>query len=124
VQTVSKSPVRPSSARSDRTQAQTVRPARDIDPKAWLRKDMRRHLAARDIRSVYRLLQRFGVSQRAIAARTGQSQSEISEIIAGLRKVISYDLLERIAVGLDIPRGWMGLAYNVDLADVVSGGAS
>ena len=78
---------------------------------------MRRFLAARDIRAVYRLLQQCGVSQRAIAARTGQSQSEISEIIAGLRRVNSYALLERIAMGLDIPRGWMGLAYDVDLVD-------
>jgi plasmid maintenance system antidote protein VapI len=125
VQTVSKSPVRPSSARSGRPRVQAARRARDhIDPKVWQRKDMRRYLAVRDIGSVYRLLQRFGVSQRAIAARTGQSQSEISEIIAGLRQVISYDLLERIAVGLDIPRGWMGLAYDVDLVDVVSGGSS
>jgi transcriptional regulator with XRE-family HTH domain len=85
---------------------------------------MRRYLAARDIGSVYRLLQRFGMSQRAIAARTGQSQSEISEIIAGQRRVVSYDVLERIAIGLDVPRGWMGLAYDVDLADVVSGGTS
>jgi transcriptional regulator with XRE-family HTH domain len=85
---------------------------------------MRRYLAARDIGSVYRLLQRFGVSQRAIAARTGQSQSEISEIIAGQRQVISYDVLERIALGLEIPRGWMGLAYDVDLVAVGSGGSS
>jgi plasmid maintenance system antidote protein VapI len=125
LQTVSKSPVRPTSARSDRTRPRDVRHPRDhIDPKVWQRKDMRRYLAARDIGSVYRLLQRFGMSQRAIAARTGQSQSEISEIIAGQRRVVSYDVLERIAIGLDVPRGWMGLAYDVDLADVVSGGTS
>jgi plasmid maintenance system antidote protein VapI len=125
VETVSKSPIRPSSARAGRPRTQNARHARDhIDPKVWQRTDMRRYLAARDIGSVYRLLQRFGVSQRAIAARTGQSQSEISEIIAGLRRVISYDLLVRIAIGLDIPRGWMGLAYDVDLADAVLGGAS
>ena len=78
MQTVSKSLVRPSSARPA---AQAARHARGhIDRKVWLRKDMRRYLAVRDIGSVYRLLQRLGVSQRAIAARTGQSQSEISEI--------------------------------------------
>jgi transcriptional regulator with XRE-family HTH domain len=90
----------------------------------WQRKDMRRYLAARDIGSVYRLLQQHGVSQRAIAARTGQSQSEISEIIAGFRQVISYDLLERIAVGLGIPRGWMGLAYDADLVHLAPGGTT
>jgi hypothetical protein len=124
VQTVSKSPVRPISARADRSAVPIKRHARDhIDPKVWQHKDMRRFLAARDIRAVYRLLQQYGVSQRAIAARTGQSQSEISEIIAGFRRVISYDLLERIAIGLDIPRGWMGLAYGVDLVDQAPGGS-
>jgi hypothetical protein len=150
VKTVSKSPVRRPSARAAGPNnrpgspyrlskqveggspvvggppVQEVRHARDhIDPKVWEREDMRRFLAARDIGSVYRLLQRSGVSQRAIAARTGQSQSEISEIIAGHRQVVSYDLLERIALGLGVPRGWMGLAYEHDQVDEpVSGGTS
>jgi transcriptional regulator with XRE-family HTH domain len=72
---------------------------------------MRRALAVRDMRGVYRLLQRYGVSQRAIAMRTGQSQSEVSDILAG-RKVFSYDLLVRIAEGLGVPRGWLGLMYD------------
>jgi transcriptional regulator with XRE-family HTH domain len=59
---------------------------------------------------VYRLLQRFGVAQRRIAALTDQSQSEVSEIIAGRRVVVSFDVLARIAEGLGVPRGWMGLA--------------
>jgi transcriptional regulator with XRE-family HTH domain len=78
----------------------------------WQRKDMRRFLARREIGGVFRILQLVGVSQRAIAARTGQSQSEVSEIIAGYRQVASYDLLVRIADGLGVPRGWMGLAYG------------
>jgi transcriptional regulator with XRE-family HTH domain len=88
------------------------------------REDMRRFLAARDIGWVYRLLQRSGVSQRAIAARTGQSQSEISEIIAGYRQVVSYELLERIALGLGVPRGWMGLAYDHGVVDEPAPGGS
>src|SRR5215468_6872473 len=98
-----------------------VRPTRDelgqskhwVDPLIWAREDMRRALAERDIRTVYKLLQRFGVSQRRIAARTEQSQSEVSEIIAG-RRVIAYDVLVRIADGLGVPRGWMGLALLPD----------
>jgi hypothetical protein len=78
----------------------------------WLRADMRRRLCERDIAGVYRLLQAHGVSQRAIAARTGQSQSEVSEILAGRRQVVAYDVLVRIADGLGVPRGWMGLAYD------------
>jgi transcriptional regulator with XRE-family HTH domain len=83
---------------------------------------MRRLLADHDIAGVYRLLHRHGVSQRTIAARTGQSQSEISEIVAGHRQVHSYELLVRIADGLDIPRGWMGLAYDESTQPYVSAG--
>lgn len=82
-----------------------------IDPALWQRSDMRSALAARDIGAVFRLLQRSGVSQRRIAALTGQSQSEISEILGG-RQVVSYELLARIAEGLGVPRGHLGLAYD------------
>ena len=72
---------------------------------------MRDALAGRDVSSVYRLLRRMGVSQRQIAALTGQSQSEVSEILKG-RQVMAYDVLARIADGLGVPRGYMGLAYD------------
>jgi transcriptional regulator with XRE-family HTH domain len=52
------------------------------------------------------------VAQRRIAALTDQSQSEVSEIIAGRRVVVSYDVLVRISDGLGVPRGWMGLAAS------------
>ncbi|WP_327046487.1 hypothetical protein OG320_00835 [Microbispora sp. NBC_01189] len=51
-----------------------------------------------------------------IAARTGQSQSEVSEIVANGRQVMAYDVLSRIADGLGIPRGYMGLAFDVSSA--------
>ena len=89
-----------------------------IDPGLWLRADMRAVLAARDIAGVFRLLQRVGVSQRRIAALTGQSQSEISEILGG-RQVVSYDVLTRIADGLGVPRGQLGLAYDDLTAQLV-----
>jgi hypothetical protein len=41
----------------------------------------------------------------------GQSQSEVSEVLKG-RRVMAYDVLVRIAQGLDVPRAWMGLAYD------------
>lgn len=72
-----------------------------------------RALARREIGTVFRLLQRNGVSQRRIAALTGQSQSEVSEIIKG-RRVLSYDVLVRIADGLGVPRARMGLAGDLD----------
>lgn len=71
----------------------------------------RRALAHRDIAAVYRILRDAGVSQADIALATGQKQSEVSEIISG-RQVQSVVLLERIADGLGVPRGWMGLAYE------------
>ena len=67
---------------------------------------------------MFRLLQRVGVSQRRIAALTGQSQSEISEILGG-RQVVSYDVLARIADGLGVPRGQLGLAYDDLTAQLV-----
>src|SRR5215469_4973050 len=79
---------------------------------------MRTALAARDIAMVFRLLQRSGVSQRRIAALTGQSQSEISEILGG-RQVVSYDVLARIADGLEVPRGHLGMAYDEGTAQLV-----
>lgn len=84
---------------------------RPIDPRIWDNPQMRAALARHDIGRVYRLLGGAGVSQRRIAAMTGQNQSEVSEIIQG-RQVQAYDLLARIADGLRIPRGHMGLAFT------------
>jgi transcriptional regulator with XRE-family HTH domain len=74
----------------------------------------RHALAHRDITAVFRILRDAGVSQTRLAHATGQQQSEISEIISG-RQVQSVALLERIADGLQVRRGWMGLAYDSDL---------
>jgi transcriptional regulator with XRE-family HTH domain len=65
-------------------------------------------LARRDIPALYRALQLAGVSQRTIGERTGQLQSEVSDIIAG-RQVTTVRLLERIVDGLGIPRQLVGL---------------
>ena len=75
-------------------------------------------LAGRDIAAVYRMLRDAGVSQASIAQATGQKQSEVSEIISG-RQVQSVVLLERIADGLGVPRGWMGLAHELDRVPTV-----
>ena len=92
-----------------------------VPPEVWEAQKMREALAAREISSVYRLLRQHGVSQRQIAAATGQSQSEVSEILKG-RQVMAYDVLARIADGLGVPRGYMGLAYD-DLTAVRVAGA-
>ncbi|MGH3718845.1 MAG: helix-turn-helix domain-containing protein [Pseudonocardiaceae bacterium] len=82
-----------------------------IDPTFFDSDEMRAALAARDIGTIYRLLGRLGVSQRRIAQVTGQSQSEVCEILKG-RKVRDVWVLERIADGLGVPRAWMGLGYG------------
>jgi transcriptional regulator with XRE-family HTH domain/tetratricopeptide (TPR) repeat protein len=82
-----------------------------VTPEVWEKQEMRNALAAREVSTIYKLLRRNGVSQRQIAAMTGQSQSEVSEILKG-RQVMAYDVLVRIADGLGVPRGYMGLAYD------------
>jgi transcriptional regulator with XRE-family HTH domain len=82
-----------------------------VTPEAWEDPEMRAALAGREVSTIYKLLRRRGVSQRQIAAMTGQSQSEVSEILKG-RQVMAFDVLVRIADGLGVPRGYMGLAYD------------
>ncbi|MFL6145279.1 MAG: helix-turn-helix domain-containing protein [Labedaea sp.] len=72
---------------------------------------MREALARRDVAAVYRLLVAAGVAQRTIGRLTRQSQSEVSDIVNG-RQVQAYDVLVRIADGLGVARGWLGLAYD------------
>jgi transcriptional regulator with XRE-family HTH domain len=83
-----------------------------IDPALFRRTDVRQVLAGLDIGALYRVLgAEAGISQRQIAARTGQSQSEVSEIVAGHRRVESHRVLVRIADSLDIPPEFMGLSW-------------
>jgi transcriptional regulator with XRE-family HTH domain len=87
------------------------KPVPAIDPAVWEQPDMRAVLAARDIGALYRALTEAGLSQYRIARLTGQSQPEVSEIIGG-RRVIAYEVLERIAEGLGVPWELMGLSYG------------
>lgn len=76
----------------------------------WQRPEMRAALAAHDIGTVFRLLGGIGYSQQAIGVLTGHSQPEVSGITRG-RRVRSYAVLARIATGLGIPPGYLGLAW-------------
>ena len=80
-----------------------------IDAEWFDAPQMRRVLAARDTAGLYRGLKKLGISQRWIAACTGQAQSEVADILNG-RQVRDVRLLERIADGLGIPRGHLRLA--------------
>jgi transcriptional regulator with XRE-family HTH domain len=73
-----------------------------IRPEVWEQPAMRTALAQRDIARVYKLLTAAGISQHGIARLTGQSQSEVSEVLSG-RQVKQVDVLERICDGLGAP---------------------
>ncbi len=84
-----------------------------IDPVLYRRDDLRKVLAGWDIPALYRFLNgHAGLTQRQIAARTGQNQSEVAEILSGRRRlVVSHRVLRRLAGGLDIPPEMMGLSW-------------
>jgi predicted XRE-type DNA-binding protein len=83
-----------------------------VDRAWWALPELNEALARRDVRAIYRFLRTRGFSQARIAALTGQNQSEVSAILTHGRQVTAYDVLVRIADGLSIPRGLMGLAYT------------
>ncbi|MFI9642448.1 helix-turn-helix domain-containing protein [Micromonospora sp. NPDC051925] len=88
--------------------SRTVRP----DPTWWNEPAMRDALARRDVGQIFMLLnRRHGMTQRRIAELTGFAASEVYEITHG-RQVMAYDVLARIAEGLGVPRGLMGLGYE------------
>lgn len=95
-------------------------PGMRIDPSWWSRPDLQDALADRDIAAVFTFLRGRGFSQTRIAALTGQNQSEVSAILAHGRQVTAYDVLARIADGLRIPRGLMGLAYTTPTRDAAN----
>ncbi|MEJ3742832.1 helix-turn-helix domain-containing protein [Actinomycetes bacterium KLBMP 9797] len=69
-------------------------------------------LAARDIGAVFRFLKTRGWSRAAIAAVTGLTETRVRAVAQGKQQITSYGVLERIAVGLNIERGLLGLAYT------------
>ncbi len=81
--------------------------------------EARRVLAAREIGAVYKMLVDAGVSQRIIAQSTGQSQSEVCEIIKG-RPVRQVQVLERVADGLGVDRAWLGVSHSSGYAGSVT----
>jgi transcriptional regulator with XRE-family HTH domain len=72
---------------------------------------LREILAARDIARLFRFLKSRGFSRSAIAAASGLSETWVRAIMSGGQQVTSYEVFERIADGLHIERGFMGLAY-------------
>jgi transcriptional regulator with XRE-family HTH domain len=94
---------------------------RAVQADTWQSQEMRTALAVRDLGTVFRLLQRRGVSQRTIAGMTGMSSSEVYEVLRG-RRVMVYDVLCRVADGFGIERGYLGLTYDEETAEFVNRG--
>lgn len=90
-----------------------------IDPEwwasgVWAGHPIRQYVQRRDVAVVFRFLHARGLSYGAIAAAVGLSPNRAAEIARGTRQVTAYDVLERIAVGLQIPRAAMGLGVDHD----------
>lgn len=90
---------------------------RTIDPAWWDNEQvdgiaMRNVLADRDVKSVFTFLHRRGWSWGAIAQATDIGEQRVREIASGKRRIESYDVYVRVAVGLNIPRDYLGVGIR------------
>ncbi len=104
-------------------------PARQpIDP-AWWNANyidglaMREALAERDIKAVFNFLHSRGWSWGAIAQATDIGEQRVREIASGRRRVENYDVYVRVAVGLNIPRDYLGVGLCITGHGDVAAGA-
>jgi transcriptional regulator with XRE-family HTH domain len=80
-------------------------------PQLLAREDFRTACAEHNFAQVFSLMRRWdGVSQDKMAAPAGISQSRMSKIMNDKERIISVDVMKRIADGLRIPGGYFGLA--------------
>jgi hypothetical protein len=85
-----------------------------IDPAWWREAAIAEPLRQRDVAAIFRVLKKHGWSNTRIAAVTGLGTPRVGDILAGRHLVQTYPVLERIADGLGIERGLMGLAYTAN----------
>lgn len=90
-----------------------------VDPQLWQSstfegRNLGDYLAVRDVGTILRFLSSRGWSRSTLAAATGLSETRVRAVAKGKQIVSSYDVLIRIADGLAIPRGLMGLASTED----------
>jgi transcriptional regulator with XRE-family HTH domain/tetratricopeptide (TPR) repeat protein len=95
-----------------------------VDPGWWDTasidgRPLRDVLAGRDMTALFRFLRRRGLSRARIAGLTGLSETRVRQIWQGRQQITSYEVLERLAHGLGIPRGYLGLGYT-DAADTAA----
>ena len=87
-----------------------------VSPEWWRQaalhgRPVREILSERDMGALFQFLKTRGWSRAAIASATGLTETRVRAIHQGKQQVASYDVLERIAAGLGIDRGLLGLAY-------------
>lgn len=90
---------------------------RQVDPSWWSGGSFEGRsvldvLKDRDVGAVFRFLKARGWSRAAIAGATGLTETRVRAISQGKQQITSYEVLERIAEGLRIERGLIGLAFD------------
>jgi len=81
------------------------------------RPDVRDALARGDWAVVLRAFLDQGLSQNAVAARTGLSQSQVSRLASGQSKTPSIDTVKALCDGLGVPRKLAGLLDDASQED-------
>ncbi|WP_221330117.1 hypothetical protein [Actinoplanes sp. L3-i22] len=76
---------------------------------SWEGRPIREFLERRDVTAIFRFLHARGISYGAIGGLVGISPNRAAEIAKNIRQVTAYEVLERVAIGLRIPRAAMGL---------------
>jgi transcriptional regulator with XRE-family HTH domain len=93
-------------------------PVPHVDPQWWLSavwhgRPVHEALHKHDTAELFGFLEAHGWSQAAIATATGLSANRVRAIRHRGRRITAYQELERLALGLDIDRGLLGLAFTV-----------
>lgn len=60
-----------------------------------------------DLRKIKPLIKAKGYTQNAFAAHINMDKSQFSRLLNRPGKTVTYDTLERLAVGLDINTAWL-----------------
>ncbi|XVV13329.1 helix-turn-helix domain-containing protein [Actinoplanes sp. CA-131856] len=95
----------------------------DIDSQWWDTatfegRPINQHLADRDVSAALRFLRARGFSRARLAGLTGLSETRVRQIAQGRQRVTSFEVLERVADGLRIPRPYLGLAASAETPQI------
>ncbi|MBB5835993.1 hypothetical protein [Kribbella italica] len=77
---------------------------------------MATYLAGQDVGALFRFLRSRGFSRSVISSKTGLAETRVRSIANGTQMVESYQVLVRIADGLGLDRGLLGVGSRPSLA--------